>query len=298
MLAATPLMVPEAQLTRIQGINQAFEGVMAVLAAPLGAVLLGLLPMQGVLAIDVFTALLAIAPLCFVRIPKVSSATGATGVGTVLRDLRAGLHYVFTWRGLALVIGMATLLNMLVTPAFSLLPLFVKVHLGGGAMQLGWLNALMGIGMLAGGILLAIWGGFKRRAVTSALGLAVLSIGMLLMGLAPREGMLSAAVAMFVVGLAMPVVNGPLMAMMQATVDPSMQGRVMALTMSLATAASPLALAVAGPLADVLGTQAWFLAAAVVCATMAVGVRLIHSILYMEEDHAARLALQEVKTVA
>jgi DHA3 family macrolide efflux protein-like MFS transporter len=63
MMASTTLMVPESQLTRIQGLNQVLQGGLSIASAPLGAILLSLLPMQGVLAIDVVTALFAIGPL-------------------------------------------------------------------------------------------------------------------------------------------------------------------------------------------------------------------------------------------
>ena len=65
MSASTSLMVPVEHLTRIQGINQMLTGGLNVVSAPLGAFLLDVLPLQGILAIDVATALLAIVPLLF-----------------------------------------------------------------------------------------------------------------------------------------------------------------------------------------------------------------------------------------
>ncbi|UCH61251.1 MAG: MFS transporter, partial [Anaerolineales bacterium] len=69
MQASTSLMVPQKQLSRIQGINQMTNGGLNIISAPLGALLLEVLPVQGVLAIDVGTALLAIAPLFFIPVP-------------------------------------------------------------------------------------------------------------------------------------------------------------------------------------------------------------------------------------
>ena len=70
MSASTSLMVPVEHLTRIQGINQMLNGGLNVVSAPLGALLLDVLPIQGILAIDVVTALLAILPLFFIQIPQ------------------------------------------------------------------------------------------------------------------------------------------------------------------------------------------------------------------------------------
>jgi DHA3 family macrolide efflux protein-like MFS transporter len=70
MQASTSLMVPKEHLSRIQGLNQMLQGGMTIASAPLGALLLVWLPMQGILAIDVVTALLAITPLFFFKIPQ------------------------------------------------------------------------------------------------------------------------------------------------------------------------------------------------------------------------------------
>ena len=56
MAASTPLMVPREQLTRINGLNQALQGLNSLAAPPVGALLLGVLPTQGILLIDVGTA--------------------------------------------------------------------------------------------------------------------------------------------------------------------------------------------------------------------------------------------------
>jgi len=46
MQSSTALMVPHDQLTRIQGLNQMLEGSLNIISAPLGALVLSLLPMQ------------------------------------------------------------------------------------------------------------------------------------------------------------------------------------------------------------------------------------------------------------
>jgi DHA3 family macrolide efflux protein-like MFS transporter len=52
---------------------------------------------------------------------------------------------------------------MILTPAFSLLPMVIKSHFKGGATELGWVEGAFGLGIVAGGLLLSIWGGFKRN---------------------------------------------------------------------------------------------------------------------------------------
>ena len=107
MAASTSLMVPDEQLTRIQGINQTMYSGLNIVSAPLGALLLEALSVQGVLAIDVFSALFAIIPLFFIAIPqpeinKLSQKD--TLAGSVWEDILEGLRYVMKWPGLIFII--------------------------------------------------------------------------------------------------------------------------------------------------------------------------------------------------
>ncbi|MDI7275346.1 MAG: MFS transporter, partial [Anaerolineae bacterium] len=65
MAASTSLMVPKEHLSRVAGLNQTLYGAMNIVAPPVAALLLALLPMHGIMAIDVATAVLAVAPLLF-----------------------------------------------------------------------------------------------------------------------------------------------------------------------------------------------------------------------------------------
>ena len=56
MQASTSLMVPHEHLARIAGLNQLLNGILNIATPPLGALLLTLLPMFGVLSVDVVTA--------------------------------------------------------------------------------------------------------------------------------------------------------------------------------------------------------------------------------------------------
>ena len=65
--------------------------------------------------------------------------------------------------------------------------------------------------------------------------------------------------------------NGPLNAIVQAAVDPSMQGRVITLLSSLATAMSLLGLIVAGPISDLISIQIWYIVGSIVTLGFGIG---------------------------
>ena len=257
MGASTSLMVPIEHLTRIQGLNQMLNGGLNIVAAPLGALLLGILPMQGILAIDVVTALAAILPLSFTQIPQPERREQTSS--TVWQDFKAGLRYVLGWKGLLIASLGTVAINFTIIPAFSLLPLMVKEYFGGGAIQLSWVEAAMGIGMFLGGALLSVWGGFPRKILTTMLGLMGMGAGTLILALAPSSAMFLAVGGALLVGVMTPSTMGPFFAIIQSNVEPDMQARVFSLLSSLGTGITPIGLMIAGPVSDKIGIQAWFL---------------------------------------
>lgn len=288
MQASTSLMVPKEHLARIQGLNQMLNGGMNIISAPLGALLLELLPLQGILGIDVFTALVAITPLFFFAIPQPQRSVvdgGVQGKSSVWAEMRLGLRYAFSWPGLVIIGLMAAMINFLLTPAFSLMPILVTKHFNGLALQLAWMESAFGIGVLLGGFLLSVWGGFKRRMYTSIVGVLGIGITSLVIGFLPASAFPLAVVAMFFSGFTNPIANGPLFAALQASVDPEMQGRIFTLMGSLASAMSPLGLIAAGPVADHLGVQTWFVIGGVVTLIMALTMFTIPAVVHFEDGH-------------
>jgi DHA3 family macrolide efflux protein-like MFS transporter len=285
MTASTSLMVPEKHLARVAGFNQSLNGGMGIIAPPVGALLLEALPLQTVLAIDVITALVGILPLFFVFVPQPvkQSSQAQTAKPSFLSDLRDGLRYVVSWPGMLTLLGMALVINFVLTPAASLIPLLVSEHFRGGAVQFATLDAVFGAGVIAGGILLAVWGGFRRRIHTSLMGLIGLGTGFALLGLAPANAFWLALVAAGITSVMQAFCNGPLMAIMQATIAPDMQGRVFSLVVAGSSAMAPLGLLIGGPVAEVLGVQAWFIIGGSVCALMGVLGWFLPSILTIED---------------
>jgi len=288
MQASTTMMVPERHLSRIAGLNQTLFGIANIAAPPLGALLLAVLPMQGILAIDVGTAIVAIAPLLFIAIPQPERK--AEGQPSVLADIKEGLRLVWGWPGLMIIMGVATLLNLLAAPALTLVPIMVTEHFGGGAVQFASMESAWGIGMVLGGLALGVWGGFKRRIVTAMVALALQGIGLSIIAVTPPAAFLLAVAAIFFTGLMNPIINGSLHATVQATVPPEMQGRVFTLLLSGASAMMPLGLLIAGPVADTLGVQFWFLVSGLVTIATGVAGFFIPAVMELEERAPGRVA--------
>jgi len=287
MQSSTAMMVPERHLARIGGLNQSLYGLCSIAAPPLGAILLSALPMYGILAIDVATALFAILPLLGFEIPVLRRDPAEAAKSSVLADLRTGFRFVAAWRPLLVIIVAAAVINLFANPAVSLLPLLVTSHFGGGALQLAQLESVFGVGMVVGGVLLGVWGGFKRRMVTAMLALLLQGIGFAAVGLLPAAGLGAATVAMALIGFTNPICNGALFAAIQARVPHGMQGRVLSLLSSGAAAASPLGLLAAGPLADRFGVPIWYVVAGAVMVAVSLIVSAVPGVLRFETDRGS-----------
>jgi MFS transporter, DHA3 family, macrolide efflux protein len=288
MSSSTSLMVPKQHLARIAGMNQTLQGIINVFAPPLGALLISLLPTEQVLAVDIATAALAVIPLFFIPVPQpprqVAQENGTARKTSYWHDLREGFQYVIKWPGLLGLLLLAMLLNFLLSPSSSLLPLLVRQAFHGGAQQLAWVESVFGIGVILGGLLLSAWGGFKRRIITSFSGIIGIGIGVIIAGLAPAGWFWLLLAALFILGFTQVFANGPLSAILQSTVAPDMQGRVFSLTGAAAMAMMPLSLLIAGPVSDWLGVRVWYIFGGVLCILAAATAFFIPAIVNIEQN--------------
>ena len=266
--AATTLMVPKEHLSRLGGVNQAVDGMINIFSPALGALLLAVLPMQGVLAVDIVTAAIAISMLIFfVKVPQPTTKPKLDKVTprSLLADVRDAVRYIVTWPGLFLLILMASLLNMFLAPGGNLLPLHVTTFFGKGAQELAWMQVAMGVGGIVGGLLLGVWGGFKRRVWTVLMGILGIGAGMLTFGLIPANRFTWSLLSLGMVGLMASFANGSLGPLLQTKVPPEVQGRVFMLLSSLTLAMMPIGLFLSAPIADNFGTQVSYIVGGAAC---------------------------------
>jgi DHA3 family macrolide efflux protein-like MFS transporter len=267
-MSSMSLMVPKKHLARVNGVNQSIFGIGNIGAPVFGAILLAFVPMYGILAIDIGTAAVAISAVLVTPIPQPSST--AEKSKSVLGDVRQGLRFVRGWPGAMTLMLAAMIINFLFTPTETLLPILTIEHYHGGAPEFAAFQASIGVGMILGGIALGVWGGFRRKMVTVAAGLAVSGPAMAVPGIMPSNLFAAALGGIFAVGFFISMVNASIMAILQSSIPPLMQGRVFALLGSASMVMTPLGLAIGGPAADLLGPQLWYVLAGM--CTLAIGL--------------------------
>jgi DHA3 family macrolide efflux protein-like MFS transporter len=279
--AVTPLLVPEKHLSRVAGLGSAMQGTLSVAGPLLGALMISILPLHGIMLIDVGTAGFAIVPMLLATIPTPKRAS--TGPQqSIWSSIREGLVFARSVRGFTTVIVAFALLNFIANPAYRFLPLLVTEFFKGGAVNYASLSSAWGFGVIAAGLVMGAWGGFRCRMWTVVFGTALQGAGTLLIGLSPAWAFFLAVIGMGIAGYGNSTTNAPFAAMMQAGVPNELQGRVYTFSGVLILLAQPLGFAFAGPLAGAVGLRTWLVAVGIVQAAVVLGLMLLPSVRGLE----------------
>ena len=259
--ASAANLVPEDWLNRVAGMNQSLQGVMTIAAAPLGALALAFLPIQGALMIDVVTAVLGITPLFFYAIPqpRISESDKTFNLSTLWNDIRVGSRYVWQRPGLMWLYAIIGLVVLTIMPTFTLTPLLVRQHFNGGVNEVAFMEAFAGLGIIFGGIFISIWPLFKRRVITMLVSFAISCIAVSFTALAPGNMLWLATIWWTLSGFTFSTGNAPFTALLQSVVPNELQGRTLALLNMVVGFAGPIGLAIAAPLGEAVGVQGVFI---------------------------------------
>jgi DHA3 family macrolide efflux protein-like MFS transporter len=245
--AAVTMLVPSRHLGRASGMTQMGDAGAQILSPLIAGALLVSIGRQGVVLIDFVSYFFAIAALLVVRIPRPAAAAEKVQERSSLwSEARLGWSFIRRRPGL-----------------LSLLVLLAVINVGAGLIQvllapmvlsfaspdlLGRVLTTAGFGLLAGGLLMSVWGGPRRR-VAGILGFLLLQ-GLILPFGGLRQSILLIAGAAFCYMFILPILTGANQALWQVKVAPDLQGRVFAARRMVALSTLPFAYIIAGPLAD------------------------------------------------
>jgi len=187
-------------------------------------------------------------PVTDIRQPK-ATAEGQQEQGSLLREAKYGLTYIFSrpsLLGLQLVFLTA---NFFIGLPFAVRAPLILARTNSDPTVFGLVNTTGAVGGFVGGLVMSAWGGPKRRVHGVLSGWILASLfGVVLMGLG-REVIIWSA-ASFLGSFMTPVINGSNQAIWQSKVPPDLQGRVFSIRRLIAWFVNPLAMLIAGPLAD------------------------------------------------
>lgn len=256
LMALMPELVPERDMVRINTLNQTLSSLSAIGGPALGMLLYTLWGFAAVLVMDAACAALACLCLAVARLPYARS--GEKEKRGLAVDLREGLGAIAGDSGISVLLLMTMAAMLLFMPLGTLSPLLTYDWFGGDGFAASVVEAAGGIGLLAGSVLVMAWGGGKRLVPVLVVAGMVIGVCCIVGGLLPRGAFPAFVIAMGLAFAGAAVFNAPIIPLMQTRVDPAKFGRVMGLFGALTTLAYPIGLFIAGPAAEALGLNRWF----------------------------------------
>ena len=247
--AAITMMVPKDQLARANGLLSLAQTSSSVAAPLLAGLLLALIGVRGILILDIISFIFGVATLMIARIPEPARTQGRNESSSLWSGALFGLRFISERPSLLGLLSTLFTANIFRTMCLVVLPVMILARTGNDNVALGVVQAAVGMGGVAGGLILTTWGGPRRLVLGMLVGILGSGLfGRFFMGLSQSLPMW--AIFGFLGGLFSPFVNACNQAIWQAKVSPETQGRVFAARMFVAQISVPVALLAAGPIVD------------------------------------------------
>ncbi|WP_077215283.1 MFS transporter [Bacillus dakarensis] len=253
--AILPQIVPKDKLTKVNGTNGSIQAIIMFVSPMVSAALLGLTSIEMIFFIDVITAGIAIVTLLALKI-SVHEKAAETQTTSYFSDFKQGLQYVNNHAFLKKFFLFFAVFFVLMAPASFLTPLQVTRSFGDDVWRLSAIEIAFSVGMMAGGGIIASWGGFPNKIKTLGFASMIMGVCTFGLGIVPDFWVYLAFMAVF--GIALPIFNTPATVLLQEKVEEGYLGRVFGVMGMISTSMMPLGMLLFGPIADFIKIE-WLL---------------------------------------
>ena len=202
----------------------------------------------------------------------------ATAAGNAMRELREGISFVLHTPATLLIVILGATLGTFGYNFIVVLPLIAKYVLDGGAAELGFLTASLGLGALISALLLA----GRASATKFTLFAGAIAFAALLASIAVSQWFLLTLPLLFALGLANTAFAATANTSLQLAAPDRLRGRVMSVWMLLVAGSTPIGGFATGFLADHIGVQEAVGINAALC-TLGVTAALIYYLSHEKE---------------
>ncbi|MER7724284.1 amino acid adenylation domain-containing protein [Streptomyces sp. NPDC096323] len=240
--SAVPQLVPKRYLGHANGIVQLAFGAAQFVVPLMAVALMAGIGLRGILILDIASYAVAVAVLTCVRFPRTLPWSRRE---PVVQEIKQGFAYTWRHRGFRSMLLWFAVLNLFLSPLFLLVtPLVLSFDTLDGAAAVATAG---GAGAVAGGLIMGVWGGPRRRRVRGMLALAgVFALAGAVTGLRADLWVIGAGV--FGMSCAIGLVNGVYSTIVQVKVPQRFHGRVFALNTMVAWSTLPIGQGLVAPL--------------------------------------------------
>ncbi len=173
---------------------------------------------------------------------------------SIFSSMRAGLAYVLRTAPIRDFLVLLGVIGFMGTPYMTLMPVFAGNVLRGGADALGLMMGSVGIGAMAGALLLARRGGLRGLGkITAGMGVG---FGLTLMIFSASRYLWLSMIILLGVGFSWMVIITAVNTLLQTFAEDKMRGRVMSLYSMMLMGMAPFGNLASGGLGDLIGVPA------------------------------------------
>jgi MFS family permease len=259
--AFTPEIVPEDLLPAMNAVRPLANNVAGGMIGPAVGGFLAAFSTSLAMSIDAATFAVSFGALWLMHTTPRPARNEAN---SMIDDIKEGIHYVFKTRWLWTTLLAVSIVNgFILTPMFVLLPYFLLHTLHDAKFYVGLLSAAGGVSGAIGALVAASRAQPKRRVRVTWIYWSIISLSALVIGVATNfwEVIITPIVAMPMIILG----NTIWESMMQIEVPRELLGRVSSVDWFLSLGISPIALVLAGEIANYIGVRTYFVVMGIVC---------------------------------
>jgi len=250
--SAITTMIDKKHYTRANSMLTMVESASLIISPIAAGALYYSAGLNSILLIDIATFVFAVGMLLLVVIPNPPETTvGRASRGSLLKESAFGFRYIRSKPSLLGLLLVFFSTNLTFGLAMILLAPMILARTGSNELILAATMTIFGVGGVVGGLVVAAWGGFKKRIHGVLLGQVFAGLfGFIILGVG--QSLTMWAVGAFLLMFIMPLINGSSQAIWQSKVQPDVQGKVFATRRLIAQTSAPVAMILGGRLADVV----------------------------------------------
>jgi MFS family permease len=244
-------------------IQQAFQ-IMRIVGPILAGVMVAVFGAKSCYLVDSASFILSAVLISTVLIVRHATSpepqSEKSKLQSVLADMGVGVKFIFTHAVITFVILSMTA-GMFALSCFGpLIAVYVRDELNAGTVWFGVINAMIGVGMISGTLVLTRFARQMSKSHLVIFGLLVMAVFVAVMAAFKNKPM--AALGTFGIGVGIICIIVAAQTLMQQRTPIELVGRVSSSFMSMLFTAQLLGLVLSGSLTQVLGVRAIFLASA------------------------------------